>query len=153
MNAKSFKLNASKLKIFISEPLCLKEKKGFFPMNEVIVFCCGAGIRKLNFLPLLPGRASEGWSVEFLPTKGNEVLISAYKKKISCLWSGYGWLAVVRRSSLKENQADSVSGSFFFRETNGPLKHQGRCMLDLAETLDHHNTAIHFQSQESAKSL
>lgn len=147
MNAKSFKLNASKLKIFISEPLCLKEKRGFFPMNEVIVFCCGAGIRKLNFLPLLPGRASEGWSVEFLPTKRNEVLISAYKKKISCLWSGYGWLAVVRRRSLKENQADSVSGSFFFHETNGPLKHQ------LAETLDRHNTAIHFQSQESAKSL
>lgn len=85
MNAKSFKINASKHKIFICEPLCLKEKKGIFPVNEVIVFCCGAGIRKLNFLLLLRGRVSEGCSVEFLPTKGNDVLISAYKKKISCL--------------------------------------------------------------------
>lgn len=132
-------------------PLCLEEKKGFFLVNEVIVFSCSAGIRKLNFLPLPPGRASQGCSVEFLPTKGNNVLISAYKKKFSCLWSGYGWLAVVRRRSLKEKQADSVSGSFFFHETNGPLKHQGRCMLGLAETLDHLNTTIHFQSSGSAK--
>lgn len=85
MNAKSFKLNASKHKIIISEALCLKEKKGFFLVNEVIVFGCGAGIRKLNFLSLLRGRASQGCSVKFLPTKGNDVLISAYKKKISCL--------------------------------------------------------------------
>lgn len=39
----------------------------------------------IEFSPLLPGRASKGISVKFLPTKGNEVLISAYKKKISCL--------------------------------------------------------------------
>lgn len=44
MTAKSFMLNASKQKIIISEPLCLKEKKGFFPVNELIVFGCGAGI-------------------------------------------------------------------------------------------------------------
>lgn len=40
---------------------------------------------KIEFSPLLPGRAFKGCSVEFLPTKGNEVLISAYKNKISCL--------------------------------------------------------------------
>lgn len=85
MSAKSFMLNASMHKIITSEALCPEEKKGFFLVNEVIVFGCSAGIRKLNFLPLPPGRASQGCSVEFLPTKGNEVLISAYKKKISCL--------------------------------------------------------------------
>lgn len=85
MNAESFKLNASKHKIIISGPLCLEEKKGFFLVNEVIVFGCSAGITKLNFLPLPLGRVYQGCSVEFLPTKGNEVLISAYKKKISCL--------------------------------------------------------------------
>lgn len=44
MTAKSCMLNASKQKIIISEPLCQEEKKGFFPMNELIVFGCGAGI-------------------------------------------------------------------------------------------------------------
>lgn len=40
---------------------------------------------KIEFSAVIAGRASQGCSVEFLPTKGNEVLISAYKKKISCL--------------------------------------------------------------------
>lgn len=84
------------------------------------------------FSPLLPGRAFKGRSVGFLQTKGNEVLISAYKNKIFCFWSSYGWLAVVCRRSLKENQADSLSGSFLFPGTNAALIHQGRGMLGQA---------------------
>lgn len=37
----------------------------------------------IAFSLLLPERAFKGCSIEFLPTKGNEVLISAYKNKIS----------------------------------------------------------------------
>lgn len=53
------------------------------------------------------------------------MLISAYKNKSACFWSSYGWLAVVRRRFLKENQA----GSSLFPETNAGVRHQGRGML------------------------
>lgn len=57
------------------------------------------------------------------------MLISAYKTKSACFWSSYGWLAVVRRRFLKENQADGPSGSSLFPETNAGVRHQGRGML------------------------
>lgn len=133
IKAERCQLNVSRHNIFISEPLCLQEKERIFSRkwgNCVLVRRCYIHI--IEFSPLLPGRAFKGCSVEFLPTKGNEVLISAYKNKISCFWSSYGWLAVVRRRSLKENRAYSISGSFLFSETNAALIHQGRGMLGLA---------------------
>lgn len=110
MKAERCQLNVSRLNIFI-EPLCLQGKEHIFSRkwgNCVLVWHCYMHI--IEFSPLLPGRAFKGCSVGFLPTKGNEVLISAYKNKISSFWSSYGWLAVVRRRSLKQNQAYSISG-------------------------------------------
>lgn len=105
------------------------ERCTFFPRKWVNCILVQHYNDIIQFPSLLPPRAFRVHSVEFLPTKENEVLISAYKKKTSCLWFGYGWLAVAHKHSLKENWADNVLGSFLFAETNATLIHQGRGML------------------------
>lgn len=110
----------------------------------------------MNFCSSLPGRAFKGCSVKFLPTKGNEVLISAYKNKISCLdlLIELRLIGRCRRHSFKENQADTTSGSFLIPETNAALIRQGRgipCLAGNSRSPSH--ALFHSPYQESAQSM